>query len=213
MKLKKMLLTGAMCFMVAFLATGCSGDNKTADKEEENIDLSYPISIAGHDILVRETKIGELIEEGFAINVFEKNEQGGIDRYEIDMDTKAEPDTYYSGGTITKDGVIYASIALVTDKDVDTMKDSVIARLEVSLGTNDFDPADVSFAGIPLSELTFDKANEELKGIKPYGELKNYMAGSNDDYDITLSFDNNGLINNCSVDGVYDVDWRSGNEK
>lgn len=208
MKQKKILLMGILSIIMAFLATGCSDDKQASDEQKENkISLAYPITIDGTEIKIRETTIGELLNNGFEINVLEQNETGSIDRYTIDLDTRAEPDTYYSGGTLSKDNILYGNIALITDKSVDTLKDAVIARLEIRLGTNEFDPKDISFANIPLSELTFDKANEELKGLEALGNLKNLMSGRDDEYDISLQFNPDGGVVVVSVEGIYDIDF------
>ncbi|WP_066714720.1 hypothetical protein [Clostridium sp. Marseille-P299] len=203
--MKRILTLGAAFMMAAALMVGCSSSNKGTEETNKVADQTYPLTINDKEIIVGETTIGTLIEDGFKITVTEKTEDGQYETIEISPEMEMEANSYYSGGNLRLGDVIYANISLVTDEESVQMKDAVIGRLELSLTGANIDTSSISLAGVPVAELTREKADEVFQGFTGDDYVKIQYG---DEYKTLLDFDQeSGLIEGINLEKIYDVDW------
>ena len=209
--MKRLLKTGMLVLTAAMLLTGCSSQGGKKEAEEtEPSQTRYPVSIDGKEILMGETKMQTLLDNGLRITVSEKTENNQINQIEIDSEMKMETNSYYSGGTIWITDSIFANVSLVTDKDAVKMGDAVIARLEFHLRREEkSDMERIAFNGVPVSEISREKAGEMFPDFK--GD--DYMLFQNGtDYEYFMSFNQeDSMLDNFSITKEYDVDWTSKN--
>lgn len=209
--MKRLLKTGMLVLTAAMLLTGCSSQGGKKETEEtEPSQTRYPVSIDGKEILMGETKMQTLLDNGLRITVSEKTENNQINQIEIDSEMKMEPNSYYSGGTIWITDSIFANVSLVTDKDAVKMGDAVIARLEFHLRREEkSDMERIAFNGVPVSEISREKAGEMFPDFK--GD-DNMLFQNGTDYEYFMSFNQeDSMLDNFSITKEYDVDWTSKN--
>ena len=194
---KKFLKTGVILFMAAMLLAGCSGKSSKTETEAEPEQALYPVTIDGKEILVGQTTVQTLLDEGMNVTVSEMTEDKQINKYEIDPDATLEPNSYYTGGSIW-----------VTDSIFVRMGDAVIARLEFSLTSGEKSELEkITFNGVPVSAISREKAGEMFPDFKG-DEYMWFQSG--DDYEYFMSFSTtDSMMNKFSVEKEYDVDWNS----
>ena len=194
---KKFLKTGVILFMAAMLLAGCSGKSSKTETEAEPEQALYPVTIDGKEILVGQTTVQTLLDEGMNVTVSEMTEDKQINKYEIDPDATLEPNSYYTGGSIW-----------VTDSIFARMGDAVIARLEFSLTSGEKSELEkITFNGVPVSAISREKAGEMFPDFKG-DEYMWFQSG--DDYEYFMSFSTtDSMMNKFSVEKEYDVDWNS----
>ena len=205
---KKFLKTGVILFMAAMLLAGCSGKSSKTETEAEPEQALYPVTIDGKEILVGQTTVQTLLDEGMNVTVSEMTEDKQINKYEIDPDATLEPNSYYTGGSIWVTDSIFAHISLVTDENAVRMGDAVIARLEFSLTSGEKSELEkITFNGVPVSAISREKAGEMFPDFKG-DEYMWFQSG--DDYEYFMSFSTtDSMMNKFSVEKEYGVDWNS----
>lgn len=199
MKKFKLCHKGVLLLMTALLLAGCSSKEK--EPETDPADKVYPVTIQGTEIIVGETNVSSLLDAGFNITVSEMDDQKNITVFEIDPTQELEANSYYSGGTLRQGDTIYGKISLVTEEAV-PMGQAVIARLEMD--GYDYDKSTVTLAGVPLDQMTGEKAKEVIADL---GGDEYMMFHSGDQYETFLSFDMEGAFQKFSIEKEYDVDW------
>lgn len=197
-----------LCLVLMFgavLITGCSGQKEPEpDEVPEAADQAYPIVIDGKEIIVGETNVSKLLAEGFQITVSEMDNDKNVTVYEIDPNAMLDGNSYYSGGTLRKGDTGYASISMVTGESSAPMGEAVISRLEFTAVTAKYDISTISLAGVPLDELTREKAGEVFPNFTGDDYMWLYYGKS---YHTFTSFDMEGKLSKFSVERKYDVDW------
>ena len=207
--MKRVLKTGMILLAAAALLSGCSG--KSGKEETTSADpaqVLYPVAIDGKEILVGETTVQTLLDQGMNVTVSEMTEDKQINQYEIDPEAELEPNTYYTGGSIWVTDSIFAHISLVTDEKAVRMGDAVIARLEFSLVSGEESELKrIAFNGVPVSEMSREKAGEMF----PDFSGDDYMwLQKGEDYEYFMSFDpTDHMLSSFSLEKEYDVDWSS----
>ena len=153
--MKRVFKTGMILLAAAALLSGCSGKNgKEETASAEPAQVLYPVAIDGKEILVGETTVQTLLDQGMNVTVSEMTEDKQINQYEIDPEAELEPNTYYTGGSIWVTDSIFAHISLVTDEKAVRMGDAVIARLEFSLVSGEESELKrIAFNGVPVSRF------------------------------------------------------------
>ena len=63
--------TGVILFMAAMLLAGCSGKSSKTETEAEPEQALYPVTIDGKEILVGQTTVQTLLDEGMNVKVSE----------------------------------------------------------------------------------------------------------------------------------------------
>lgn len=198
--MKSIYRAGTVLLMILLLA-GCSSKKAEAEPETDPADKVYPITIGETDIVIGETSVGTLLDAGFVITVSDMDSQKNVTVYEIDPEQELEENSYYTGGTLRKDDVIYGNISIIT-VEACPMGQAVIARLEMN--GYDFDKSSVKFAGVPLNELTNEKVQEVAEGLTG-DEYMQFHKG--DEYEVFFGFDAEGNLTKVSMEKEYDVDW------
>jgi len=196
--MKRVLKTGMILLAAAALLSGCSGKSgKEETTSAEPAQVLYPVAIDGKEILVGETTVQTLLDQGMNVTVSEMTEDKQINQYEIDPEAELEPNTYYTGGSIW-----------VTDEKAVRMGDAVIARLEFSLVSGEESELKrIAFNGVPVSEMSREKAGEMF----PDFSGDDYMwLQKGEDYEYFMSFDpTDHMLSSFSLEKEYDVDWSS----
>lgn len=209
--MKRLLKTGMLVLTAAMLLTGCSGQGGKKETEETKPSQTlYPVSIDGKEILMGETKMQTLLDNGLRITVSEKTEDNQINQVEIDSEMELESNSYYSGGTIWITDSIFANISLVTDEEVVKMGDAVIGQLEFYLSSEKGSEMErIAFNGVPVSEISREKAGEMFPDFT--GD-DNMLLQYGTDYEYFMSFNQeDSMLNRFSITKEYDVDWTSSN--
>lgn len=197
--MKKLAKLGLILIAVAALAAGCG------KKEEEPAQKLYPVSINGSEIRVGETTVKTLTDAGFKVTVSESSDDfSDITQFEIDPEQQLEANTYYSGGAVWISDSVFARISVATEEEV-KMGDAVIARLEFSFaGASQEDLSKISFDGVPVNEITREKAEEMCPDFSG-DEIMWLQYGK--DYKYDLIFDTEGKMTGVTVERNYDIDW------
>lgn len=205
---KRWSMAGVLLAFLILAVTGCSTDKWERIEEEESSDPLYPVTIDGSEILIGETTIQALLDKGFKVTFSEMSEDYEITTYEVDPEAELEGNSYYSGGTVRITDGISIHISLVTDAGNTKMKDAVIAYMDFSL-IYEHDKSElgrISFNGIPVTELSREKAGEVFSDFTG-DENMWFSPASMMDYDYFMGFDNDGRMTQFSVKKEYDVDW------
>lgn len=195
-----LLLTALMLCLSA-----CSKEDGGSSPEGGNADVLLPISINDKEIKVGETTVQTLLDEGFDVSWVDEN----YDRITVDPATQLEANSYYTGGSIKVTDDMHFSISFATDEEEVPLGQAVIARLELTMATEDDKSVleTISFDGVPVTELTQEKAAEKYPDWTG-NEVMWLHYGSEYKYD--LNFDiSTGYLNKFSVERSYDVDWNS----
>lgn len=166
--MKRSAVKGIVFLMITAVLTGCSGDKKTdtppdSEQTEQLPVLSpeeIPVTIQEHEIVVGETTIQELLDDGFRLMVSEWN---GDDIVQHDLD----PEEILKAGTVNSeisfevtDAAFVRTTIMAKTEDVRT-GDAPITRLEIHL-SHDVDtlPEDILLDGVPVTEISRAKAGE-----------------------------------------------------
>lgn len=206
--MKNLWKTAAMALTALTLLTGCTDGGSEESESDRPPETLYPVSINDKEILLGETTVQTLLDEGFRITVSERTPDNKITQYEIEPDTMLDAFSYYSGASIWITDSVYAHIAMVTDEHRVTLGEAVIARLEFSLTSADeATMQNITFNNIPLSELNRDRAGEEFPD---FTATETAMFHYGLDYDYSLSFSaQDKRMTGLSLSKEYDVDWNS----
>ena len=193
-----------LCLMLAVLMLSLSacGANDDGADQEDNTEVLLPISINDKEIKVGETTLQTLLDEGFEVSWVDEN----YERITIDPSTQLEANSYYTGGSIKVSDDLSFMISLATDEEV-PLGQAVIARLEATLATETDKSIleKIAFAGVPVTELTQEKAAEKYPDWTG-NEVMWLHYGLEYKYD--LNFDmSTGYLNKFAVERTYDVDW------
>ena len=207
--LKKWSAAGLLLLLLAAMAAGCSGKKEEAEPEDVIEEIAYPVSIDGTEIIVGETTVQSLLDKGLKITVSEMTPDNQINEYEIDPEVMLDANSYYSGGSIWISEHTFAHIAMVTDEENIRMGDAVIAYMEFALGSDKADLGNLLFNGMPVTELTRDKAGEMFPDFKGDDNMW-FSPAEMLEYNYFMSFDTEGQLMKFSVKKEYDVDWSSG---
>ena len=170
----------------------------------------YPVSIDGAEILIGETTVQTLLDQGLSITVSESSpDMKEITQYEVDPELELEANSYYSGGSIWITEHCFAHIAIVTDEEAVKMGDAVIGYMEFSLVSAEDETLDkLMFNGVPISELNREKAGEMFPDFS--GDENMWFSTSVlKDYEYFMGFDTAGNMIKLSVEKNYDVDWNN----
>lgn len=197
-----------MVLAVLMTAAGCGGKKESEpEKEPEPV---YPVSIDGAEILIGETTVQTLLDQGLSITVSESSpDMKEITQYEVDPELELEANSYYSGGSIWITEHCFAHIAIVTDEEAVKMGDAVIGYMEFSLVSAEDETLDkLMFNGVPISELNREKAGEMFPDFS--GDENMWFSTSVlKDYEYFMGFDTAGNMIKLSVEKNYDVDWNN----
>lgn len=206
---KPWLLAGAM-LVLAMAVVGCGKGQKEEDAAEKEQAVIYPIRIDGSEIIIGETPVQVLLDKGYKVTVSEMTENKEIIEYEIDPEEELEANSYYSGASVWITESSFAHISIATEEENVRMGDAVIGRLEFSLvGEEKAELEKIVFNGVPLSEMTREKAGEVFPDFSGDNNMW-FSPVEMLDYKYFMSFDAEGKINTLSLEKKYDVDW-SGN--
>lgn len=200
MNKKKFLYLTLAALMLSLSACG-GGDG--GNDQEDSAEVLLPVSINGKEIKVGETTLQTLLDEGLEVSWVDEN----YDRITIDPDTQLEANSYYTGGSIKVSDALSFSISLATDEEEVPLGQAVIARLEATLATETDTGVleQISFDGVPVTELTQEKAAEKYPDWTG-NEVMWLHYGLEYKYD--LNFDiSTGRLNKFAVERTYDVDW------
>lgn len=200
MNKKKFLYLTLAALMLSLSACG-GGDG--GNDQEDSAEVLLPVSINGKEIKVGETTLQTLLDEGLEVSWVDEN----YDRITIDPDTQLEANSYYTGGSIKVSDALSFSISLATDEEEVPLGQAVIARLEATLATETDTGIleQISFDGVPVTELTQEKAAEKYPDWTG-NEVMWLHYGLEYKYD--LNFDiSTGRLNKFAVERTYDVDW------
>ena len=202
-----MLVSMVLAFAMAMM--GCAKSEAGEDAAKEAQAVIYPVSIDGSEIIIGETTVQTLLDKGLKVTVSEMTEDKQIIEYEVDPEEELEANSYYSGASVWLTEHSFAHISMATDEENVRMGDAVIARLEFSLVSEEkAELAKIVFNGVPLSEMTREKAG----GVFPDFSGDNNMwfsPAEQLDYKYFMSFDTEGTITSLSLEKKYDVDWSS----
>lgn len=205
---KKLITAGLAMVMGMALMTGC-GQSGNTPKEEKPPQQCYPVTINGQEVRVGETTVQTLLDQGLVVTVSEMDSSNHITKYEIDPDMELESNSYYSGASISITDSNFAHISMVTDEEAVRMGDATIAMLEFYLGGTSEDRSAIELNGVPVNEITQEKAQEMFPDFSSYDY---YMHEYGDDYEYSLSFSQQDeLLSHFILKREYDVDWSSGN--
>lgn len=214
------------CFMGIFLifmnaaVTGCSGEKNDhpseSEKEEKLIEDTlqkseeplYPVLIDDIEILIGETTIQSLLDNGLRMDIFETTPSYEYYEHEIDPEEKLKANSSYSGFSIHLTDSVYAFVSIATDEEAVKMGDAVIASMNFSFADGDkADFARIAFNNIPLTELNREKAEEifpDFTGnenilFSPF-DMKEYR------YFMEFDLQNDGLLTRLTLEKKYDTD-------
>ena len=201
-----------LALALLLLAAGCA----TADKKDDSSDPApaeeplYPVTLNGVTVLVGETKVQALLDAGMEITWSEMTEDNQINEFVVDPSLQLDPDTYYTGASVWLNEHVFAHIAFVTEERSVRLGEAIIARLEIHFSYDEAANADanVSFNGVPATELTREKAGEMFPDFT--GDDNMWFSSGLREYDYGIYYAN-GTISSLSVEREYDVDWNSGN--
>lgn len=207
--LKKWSAAGLLLLLLAAMTAGCSGKKEEEEPEDKIEEIAYPVSIDGTEIIVGETTVQSLLDKGLKITVSEMTPDNQINEYEIDPEVMLEANSYYSGGSIWISEHSFAHIAMVTDEEDIRMGDSVIAYMEFALGSDKEELDNLLFNGVPVTEMTREKAGEVFPDFKGDDNMW-FSPAEMLEYDYFMGFDTEGQLMKFSVKKEYDVDWSSG---
>lgn len=204
---------GILCLamvMIMLPAAGCGGEEKGSSDEPEIEEVLYPITINGKEIRVGETKVQTLLDDGFKVTVSDMDENMQMTQYEIDPDAMLDANSYYTGGSVWITDSTFAHISIVTDEEPVRMGDAVIARLEFNLSSREDEAelAKIMFNGIPVNELTRERAGEEFPDFTGDDNMW-FSSYKMREYEYFMSF-SEGKLNSFHAEKNYDVDWSSG---
>ncbi len=169
--MRKQSAKGLAALMVLSILTGCSNDKTLGEQsaltETESTaeqtgfsQLRFPVTIDGHDILVGETTIQELLDDGFQLMVSEWKDEGVV-QYAIDpaAELKAGSENKEISFWITDNAFARVSIAARTNDMI--VGETPITRFALHLSHNaDTLPEHILIDGVPVTELTRKKAWE-----------------------------------------------------
>lgn len=209
--MKKLTGTRVPALLLALLLTaaslaGCSElkEKLGASKQEE--ETLYPISVAGREIRVGETKMQTLLDAGYDVTTTNPDDPNDYEQYEVDPETMLEGNAYYSGGTMSLSDSTFAHVSFVTDEQPVKLAEATIARLEFHLNLEETDLlGNISINGVPVTEITREKAEEMFPDFT--GDETMWLK-----YGLTYRYDLNfdsqtGRLRQFAVERKYDVDY------
>lgn len=192
-------------FLAVFMLflSACGKDDGESSQGGGGDDVLLPISINGKEVRVGETTVQTLLDEGFDVSWVDES----YHRITVDPATQLEANSYYTGGSIKVTDNMRFAISFATDEEEVSLGQAVIARLELTMAAEDDKSAleTISFDGVPITELTQEKAAEKYPGWTG-NEVMWLHYGLEYKYD--LNFDiSTGYLNKFAVERTYDVDW------
>nr|WP_325256952.1 hypothetical protein [uncultured Oscillibacter sp.] len=192
-------------FLAVFMLflSACGKDDGESSQGGGGDDVLLPISINGKEVRVGETTVQTLLDEGFDVSWVDES----YHRITVDPATQLEANSYYTGGSIKVTDNMHFAISFATDEEEVSLGQAVIARLELTMAAEDDKSAleTISFDGVPITELTQEKAAEKYPGWTG-NEVMWLHYGLEYKYD--LNFDiSTGYLNKFAVERTYDVDW------
>lgn len=208
--MKKWLTIGLAMCLAAVILSGCGereGNGQEAEAEPRQI--LYSVMIDENEVRVGETTMQVLLDDGLTVSVSDMTDDNETVRYEVDPEAELEPNSYYSGGSVSITDHIFAHISFVTGEASVRMGDAVIARMEFYMtGAEEAERQRIVFNGVPVSEISREKAGEMFPDFE--GD-DNMLLEYGRDYDYFLSFEaQEGMLDRFSLARKYDVDWSSG---
>lgn len=192
-------------FLAVFMLflSACGKDDGKSSQGGGGDDVLLPISINGKEVRVGETTVQTLLDEGFDVSWVDES----YHRITVAPATQLEANSYYTGGSIKVTDNMRFAISFATDEEEVSLGQAVIARLELTMAAEDDKSAleTISFDGVPITELTQEKAAEKYPGWTG-NEVMWLHYGLEYKYD--LNFDiSTGYLNKFAVERTYDVDW------
>lgn len=124
-------------------------------------DKVYPVKFDDTEILVGETKVSVLLDNGFILQEI----RGG----ELDKEQPLEKNSYYSGIDVIKDDVQYAMISIVSEKKDIPLSEAIIAQIIIKPSLEHAIER-ASLAGVALPDLTADVFKEHIAGSEMYDD-------------------------------------------
>lgn len=151
-------------FLAVFMLflSACGKDDGESSQGGGGDDVLLPISINGKEVRVGETTVQTLLDEGFDVSWVDES----YHRITVDPATQLEANSYYTGGSIKVTDNMRFAISFATDEEEVSLGQAVIARLELTMAAEDDKSAleTISFDGVPVTELTQEKAAEKYPG-------------------------------------------------
>ncbi len=196
-----------LCILLALMVMLPACSEGKGESSQEDTEKLIPISINGTEIKVGETTVQALLDQGLNVGWVDEN----YERVDVEPDMELEPNAYYTGGSIRVSDNVFAQISFVTEEEAIPLGEAVIARLEFYMHSEDDKSVleKISFDGVPITELTREKAGEMYPGWTG-DEVMWLKYGLEYKYD--LNFDmTSGQLTRFTVEREYDVDW-SGDE-
>lgn len=192
-------------FLAVFMLflSACGKDDGESSQGGGGDDVLLPISINGKEVRVGETTVQTLLDEGFDVSWVDES----YHRITVDPATQLEANSYYTGGSIKVTDNMRFAVSFATDEEEVSLGQAVIARLELTMAAEDDKSVleTISFDGVPITELTQEKAAEKYPGWTG-NEVMWLHYGLEYKYD--LNFDiSTGYLNKFAVERTYDVDW------
>lgn len=182
--------------------TACS-----AEKEEKQEEVLYPITLKGAEVRVGETTVQALLDKGLQVTWIDEN----YEHVEVDPAAMLEENSYYTGGSVWISDSVFANISFVTEEAV-PLGEAVVARLEFHLHNEDDASVleQIGFDSVPVTQWTREMAGEKYPDWTG-DEVMWLHYGL--DYKYDLNFDiSTGKMTQFSVERKYDVDWTGGNQ-
>lgn len=124
-------------------------------------DRVYPVKFDDTEILVGETTVSVLLDNGFIIEEI----RGG----ELDKEQIIEKNSYYSGINVIKDDVEYAMISIASEKKDIPLSEAIIAKIIIKPGLEHAIER-IYLDGVALPDLTADVFKEHIAGSKMYDD-------------------------------------------
>lgn len=200
-----------MLSMTFFMTTpGCSTEFGPSDSVEEKVEEPlYSVSIKGVEVNVGETKMQSLLDAGFTVTWSEWTGERNIETNTVDNNMELEANSYYTGGSLhTGIPSMSIKISFVTEDEAVTLGEAVIARMEFSFSvTGDTEEhSDIVFNGVPITELTREKAGEMFPDFR--GDDAMWFSTGLKEYDYFLGYESQTKkLVRLTVEREYDVDW------
>ncbi len=201
---------GLLLALLVMAAAGCGSKDK--EDADETASVVYPVTVDGAEVRVGETTVQTLLDRGLRVTVSEMVGNKQINEYEIDPEVKLDGNSYYSGGSVWLSDSVFMHISMVTPEDKAVrMGDAAIAYMEFSLtGGDEADLAKIELNGVPVTEITREKAGEMFPDFTG-DDIMWFSPASMTDYSYFTAYDMDGKMVKFSVEKKYDVDWNSEN--
>lgn len=195
-KIRKSIISIALCILLGSLLVGCGGDDNSSDADNmDNSSEPYVVKLDGVEVKPGQTMVQALADLGFEFSdasgrelVIDEN--GGstmVYANVYDLTYEAEAMTLYSSVDLLKDGERVASLSIVNDTESEIpLSDCKIVTVNVY--TNDTDYEKVSIEGVAFSNLSADSLKDALG--EPQTNTESKTEWKRGDYGLQVEYEN-----------------------